>query len=105
MLCVMAVVDSADAWQHPARAGLAQKMHKAATTATSCRDIFLQFTATPGWFIIEGMRGPNRPVVKLFFLKRSGVDSCVFLIFTTRVGLKPRLNGVKLIRFEQYRKF
>ena len=42
MLCVMAVVDSADAWQHPARAGLAQKMHKAATTATSCRDIFLQ---------------------------------------------------------------
>jgi hypothetical protein len=30
-----------------------------------------------------------------------GVDSCVFLIFTTRFGLKTRLNGVKSIRFEK----
>jgi hypothetical protein len=28
-----------------------------------------------------------------------------FLIFTTRVDLKTRLNGVKSIRFEQSRKF
>ena len=44
----------------------------------------------------------------LFFFgitKTLGVDSCVFLIFTTRVGLKTRLNGVKSIRFEQCRKF
>jgi hypothetical protein len=34
-----------------------------------------------------------------------GVDSCVFLIFTTRVGLKTRLNGVKSIFFVQSRKF
>jgi len=33
-----------------------------------------------------------------------GVDSCVFLIFTTRVGLKTRLNGVKSIFFEQSQK-
>jgi len=30
-----------------------------------------------------------------------GVDSCVFLIFTTRVGLKTRLNQVKSIRYAQ----
>ena len=42
---------------------------------------------------------------KVFLFKTLGVDSCVFLIFTTRVGLKPRLNGVKVIRFEQSRKF
>ena len=40
---------------------------------------------------------------ELFLNARSGVDSCVFLIFTTRVGLKTRLNGVKLILFEQSR--
>ena len=34
-----------------------------------------------------------------------GMDSCVFLIFTTRVGLKTRLNGVKSIFFEKSRKF
>ena len=34
-----------------------------------------------------------------------GVDSCVFLIFTTRVGLKTRLNGMKSIFFEHSRKF
>jgi hypothetical protein len=33
------------------------------------------------------------------------LDSCIFLIFTTRVGLKTRLNEVKSIRFEQCRKF
>ena len=58
-------------------------------------------------------RGPNRRVVKLcspyprlFFFgitNMIGVDSCVFLIFTTRVGLNTRLNGVKLILFEQSR--
>ena len=40
----------------------------------------------------------------ILFRKR-GVDSCIFLIFTTRVDLKTRLNGVKSIRFEQCRKF
>ena len=40
----------------------------------------------------------------ILFRKR-GVDSCVFLIFTTRIGLKTRLNGVKSICFEQFRKF
>ena len=63
-------------------------------------------------------RGPNRPVVKkgkivfslsrLFFFGITdmlGVDSFFFLIFTTRVGLKTRLNGVKSICFEQSRKF
>ena len=60
-------------------------------------------------------RGGKRPVVKLcspyprlFFFGITdmiGVDSCVFLIFTTKVGLKTRLNGVKSIRFEQCRKF
>jgi hypothetical protein len=29
----------------------------------------------------------------------------VFLMFTTRVGLKTRLKGMKSIRFEQSRKF
>ncbi len=58
-------------------------------------------------------RGPNRPVVnlcspypRLFFFgitSMLGVDSCVFLTFTTRVGLKTRLNGVNSIRFEQCR--
>ena len=41
---------------------------------------------------------------RLFFFgitNMIGVDSCVFLIVTTRVGLKTRLNGVKSIRFEQ----
>jgi hypothetical protein len=38
MLCVIAVVDSADAWQHPARADLTVK-HKAATTVTNFSDI------------------------------------------------------------------
>jgi hypothetical protein len=45
---------------------------------------------------------------RLFFFgitNMLGVDSCVFLIFTTRVGLKTRLNGVKSICFEQSRKF
>ena len=32
-----------------------------------------------------------------------GVDSCVCLIFTTRVSLNTRLKGVKLILFEQSR--
>jgi hypothetical protein len=40
----------------------------------------------------------------ILFRKR-GVDSCIFLIFTTRVDLKTRLNGVKSIQFEQCRKF
>jgi hypothetical protein len=53
-------------------------------------------------------RGPNdnsKIMFSLFFLKRSGVDSCVFLIFTTRICLKTRLNGVKSICFVQSRKF
>jgi hypothetical protein len=43
--------------------------------------------------------------VQLLFQKRQILDSCDFLIFTTRVGLKTRLNGVKSICFEQFRKF
>jgi len=52
-------------------------------------------------------RGGKRPVVKLcspYLGKMIGVDSCVFFIFTTRVGLKTRLNGVKSIFFEQKKK-
>ena len=41
----------------------------------------------------------------VILLNMIGVDSCVFLIFTTlRVGLKTRLNGVKSIFFEQSQK-
>ena len=50
--------------------------------------------------VLMCVRGPNRPVVKLcspyrrlFFFDITdviGVDSCVFLIFTTRVGLSQR---------------
>jgi hypothetical protein len=48
----------------------------------------------------------SKPYPRLFFFGITiGVDSCVFLIFTTRVGLKTRLNGVKSICFEQFRKF
>ena len=50
----------------------------------------------------------SKPYPRLFFFgitNMLGVDSCVFLIFTTRVGLKTRLNGVKSICFEQSRKF
>ena len=44
--------------------------------------------------------------VILFKRIRSGSDeSCIFLIFTTRVGLKTRLNGVKSILFEKSRQF
>ena len=57
-------------------------------------------------------RGGKRPVVKggkiLFYLSRLICSEWIpafFLIFTTRVGLKTRLNGVKSIRFEQCRKF
>jgi len=61
----------------------------------------------------NGGRGEKRPVVKLcspyprlFFFgntKTLGVDSCVFLIFTTRVDQKNGSTLVKLILFEKSR--
>jgi len=47
----------------------------------------------------------HRVLYLVMFFRGLKVDSCVFLIFTTRVGLKIRLNGVKSICFEQSRKF
>jgi len=39
----------------------------------------------------------------VILFKMIGVDSCVLLVFTTRVGLDTRLNGLKSILFEQSR--
>ena len=95
-------------WQHRALSSRAtlelrkRKLSNGFPVGKNSRALRHHFSEVPGG---------KRPVVKvcspyprLLSFQVIGVDSCVFFIFTTRVDLNTRLNGVKSIRFEPCRK-